>query len=183
MFNNPLKKYQQGGQVSQEQQQMLAAFVEWLPKRVKEFQGMQPEQIVEALNGMSKSPEGQKQIQAYMQQFQQELQEQQAGMFKDGGKLQDFICKHAKGGKAGCGCKEDGGKVEKAEMGLGGLNDHSPRPASINVPTIPGLIAEFRQHKVADSGNATNRNFSKVNWRGNQYFLERANIDGNTADT
>jgi len=114
MFNNPLKKYQQGGQVSQEQQQMLAAFVEWLPKRVKEFQGMKPEQIVEALNGMTKSPEGQKQVQAYMQQFQQELQGQQAGMFKEGGKLQDFICKHAKGGHvAGCGCKEEGGTVEK----------------------------------------------------------------------
>lgn len=116
MFKNPLKKYQQGGQVSQEQQQMLAAFVEWLPKRVKEFQGMQPEQIVEALNGMAKSPEGQKQVQAYMQQFQQEMQNPQAGMFKEGGKLQDFICKHAKGGHvAGCGCKEDGGKVNKTQ--------------------------------------------------------------------
>lgn len=113
MFNNPLKKHQQGGQVSQEEQQMLAAFVDWLPKRVKEFQGMQPEQIVEALNGMSKSPEGQKQVQAYMQQFQKEMQNSKAGMFKEGGKLQDFICKHAKGGHvAGCGCKEDGGKVD-----------------------------------------------------------------------
>lgn len=119
MFKNPLKKYQQGGQVSQEQQQMLAAFVEWLPKRVKEFQGMQPEQIVEALNGMTKSPEGQKQVQAYIQQFQQEMQNSKAGMFKDGGKLQDFICKHAKGGKAGCGCKEDGGKVEKHQQNNG----------------------------------------------------------------
>lgn len=116
MFKNPLKKYQQGGQVSQEQQQMLAAFVEWLPKRVQEFQGMKPEQIVEALNGMTKSPEGQKQVQAYMQQFQQEMQNSQAGMFENGGKLQDFICKHAKGGHvAGCGCKEDGGKVEKVQ--------------------------------------------------------------------
>ena len=40
MFKNPLK-YQQGGQLNQEQQQMLAAFIDWLPKRVKEFEGMQ----------------------------------------------------------------------------------------------------------------------------------------------
>ena len=184
MFNNPLKKYQQGGQVSQEEQQILAAFVDWLPKRVKEFQGMQPEQIVEALNGMSKSPEGQKQVQAYMQQFQKEMQTSKAGMFKDGGKLQDFICKHTKGGHvAGCDCMDDGGKVEKAEMGLGGLNDHSPRPAKVDVPLIPGILAELRQRKVANSGNAVNRNFSKANWKGNQYFLERADIDGNTVDT
>ena len=73
---------------------------------------MQPEQIVEALNGMGKTPEGQKQVQAYMQQFQQELQGQQAGMFKDGGKLHNFICKHAKGGVAGCGCHDEGGRME-----------------------------------------------------------------------
>lgn len=79
---------------------------------------MQPEQIVEALNGMGKTPEGQKQVQAYMQQFQQELKDQQAGMFKDGGKLHDFICKHAKGGHiAGCDCKEDGGNIESAAKG------------------------------------------------------------------
>lgn len=114
MFNNPLKKYQQGGQVSKEQQEMLAAFVEWLPKRVKDFQGMQPEQIVEALNGMTKTPEGQKQVEELMKQFQQDMQNPQPGMFKEGGKLHDFICKHAKGGNlAGCGCEkhDDGGVV------------------------------------------------------------------------
>lgn len=78
---------------------------------------MAPEQIIEALNGMSKTPEGQKQVEAYMQQFQQEMQNPQAGMFKDGGKLHDFICKHAKGGHvAGCGC---GGKVEKHQQANG----------------------------------------------------------------
>ena len=119
MFNNPLRKYQSGGQVpSQEQQKMLMAFVEWLPKRVKEFANMAPEQIVEALNGMSKTPEGQKQVETLMQQFQQEMQNASTSQFKNGGKLHDFICKHAKGGHvAGCGCKEDGGKVEKNQDG------------------------------------------------------------------
>lgn len=74
---------------------------------------MQPEQIVEALNGMSKTPEGQKQVQAYMEQFQQEMQGG-SNMFRKGGKLNAFICKHAKGGHvAGCGCHQEGGRVRK----------------------------------------------------------------------
>ena len=36
MFKNPLK-YQQGGTTpSQEEQKVLVAFIQWLPKRVKE---------------------------------------------------------------------------------------------------------------------------------------------------
>ena len=118
MFKNPLKKYQQGGAApTQEEQQVLAAFIEWLPKRVKEFEGMQPEAIAQALDGMTKTPEGQKQVQQLMEQFQQEMQSAQA--FRQGGKIHDFICKHSKGGHvAGCGCKENGGSVEKAQEGL-----------------------------------------------------------------
>lgn len=112
MFKNPLK-YQQGGQLNEQQQQMLAAFIDWLPKRVKEFQGMKPEAIVQALDGMSKTPEGQKQVQQLMEQFQQESQSGQS--FKRGGKIQDFICKHARGGQvAGCGCEKS---VKKAQDG------------------------------------------------------------------
>lgn len=105
MFKNPLK-YQQGGQLNQEQQQMLAAFIDWLPKRVKEFEGMQPEAIVQALDGMSKTPEGQRQVQAYVEQFQSEMNG--VASHKLGGKIQDFICKHAKGGHVGCGCTKKG---------------------------------------------------------------------------
>lgn len=79
--------------------------------------------------------------------------------------------------------QEDGGKVEKAEEGIQKVPSKSPRPGNINVPTIAGILAEIKQRKTADSGNATNRNFSKVNWDGNQYFLERANINGNIVDT
>lgn len=116
MFKNPLK-YQQGGQLNEQQQQMLAAFIDWLPKRVKEFQGMKPDAIVQALDGMSKTPEGQKQVQQLMEQFQQESQSVPSA--KRGGKIQDFICKHARGGQvAGCGCEKH---VEKAQSGLGNL--------------------------------------------------------------
>ena len=115
MFKNPLK-YQQGGQLNEQQQQMLAAFIDWLPKRVKEFRGMQPDAIVQALDGMSKTPEGQKQVQQLMEQFQQESQSVQSA--KHGGKIQDFICKHGRGGAvAGCGCEKPVLKGQEAIPG------------------------------------------------------------------
>lgn len=114
MFKNPLK-YQQGGQLNEQQQQMLAAFIDWLPKRVKEFQGMQPDAIVQALDGMSKTPEGQKQVQQLMEQFQQESQSVPSA--KHGGKIQDFICKHGRGGVAGCGCEKPVLKGQEAIPG------------------------------------------------------------------
>lgn len=124
MFNNPLRKYQQGGTApTQEQQKLLAAFIEWLPKRVKEFQGMQPEAIAKALDGMSKTPEGQKQVQQLMEQFQQEMQQNEQQAFRNGGKIHDFICKHAKGGMVDCGC--GGIKVAMAQEGSGDAFDSS----------------------------------------------------------
>lgn len=62
---------------------------------------MQPEQIVEALNGMSATEEGKAQVESYLKQFQQEMSGQS---FRNGGKIHDFICKHAKGGRVDCGC-------------------------------------------------------------------------------
>lgn len=126
---------------------------------------MAPEQIIEALNGMSKTPEGQKQVEAYMQQFQQEMQNPQAGMFKEGGKLHDFICKHAKGGHvAGCGCKEDGGKVKKAQYGGFALDDpnnkivqsttrRNPDGAVSKVTTIANSIGDAARQTI--TGNDT----------------------------
>lgn len=122
MFKNPLK-YQQGGQLNQEQQQMLAAFIDWLPKRIKEFEGMQPEAIVQALDGISKTPEGQRQVQAYVEQFQSEMNG--VASRKLGGKIQDFICKHAKGGHVGCGCAKKGAEgiiIDEPEYTWGQYN-------------------------------------------------------------
>jgi len=136
MFKNPLK-YQQGGTTpSQKEQQVLVAFIQWLPKRVKEFQGMRPEAIAQALDGMSKTAEGKKQLQQLMMQFQQEM-ENESQAFKQGGKIHDFICKHARGGRVDCGCKS----VEKAEDG-----------------TLLGrLYKRFIGQRMPDTIEATNR--------------------------
>ena len=76
---------------------------------------MQPEAIAKALEGMSKTSEGQKQVQQLMEQFQQEMQQGTQPAFRDGGKIHNFICKHAKGGVAGCGCKQEGGTFESKD--------------------------------------------------------------------
>lgn len=154
MFKNPLK-YQQGGQLNQKQQQMLAAFIDWLPKRVKEFEGMQPEAIVQALDEMSKTPEGQRQVQAYVEQFQNEMNG--VASHKLGGKIQDFICKHAKGGHVGCGCKEDGGQIEMDRRGkvISRYNDRNTRgkATSQGDTTINGSYSNFNQEmKITPQG-------------------------------
>lgn len=131
MFKNPLK-YQKGGQINQDQQKLLAAFIEWLPKRVKEFQGMQPEAIAQALDGMSKTEEGRKQVEQLMTQFQQEMQNGQSQAFRQGGKIHDFICKHRRGGKADCGC---------------GVEKHQQSP---NKRVGRGVISE--KHTYDDNG-------------------------------
>ena len=102
MFNNPLRKYQEGGQApSKEQEQMMAAFVQWLPTKIPEFQKMEPEQIVQQLNQLSQTEEGKNYIMNLMAQFNEEYKSQS---IRNGGKVHDFICKHAKGGRVDCGC-------------------------------------------------------------------------------
>ena len=144
MFKNPLK-YQQGGAApSQQEQQVLAAFIQWLPKRVKEFQGMQPEQIAQALDGMSKTPEGKKQLQQLMAQFQQEMQGGSQA-FRQGGKIHDFICKHAKGGNLkGCGCKQEGGTFESKDKKVKIENFGTAQADTTGTYSYPSTNGEFR---------------------------------------
>lgn len=111
-FINPLK-YAEGGQMSEQQQQQLYAFAEWLPTRHPEFEGMTQDQIIQVLNKLSETDEGLLQVQQYMNDFQEELNNKEPKL-KTGGKLNAFICKHAKGGRVDCGCTQkaqDGGLV------------------------------------------------------------------------
>ena len=111
-FTNPLK-YAEGGQMSEQQQQQLYAFAEWLPTRHPEFEGMTQDQIIQVLNKLSETDEGLLQVQQYMNDFQEELNSKESKL-KAGGKINAFICKHAKGGRVDCGCTQkaqDGGLV------------------------------------------------------------------------
>lgn len=123
MFKNPLK-YQTGGSTptQQQEQQLVQMF-----QKASENTGIPVETLVEGLNQIT--DENQKKavteavafaskgdrtaIETLQKMFKTSSQSQ---AFKNGGKIHDFICKHAKGGVAGCGC---GGSVVKAERGLG----------------------------------------------------------------
>ena len=99
--------------MSEQQQQQLYAFAEWLPTRHPEFEGMTQDQIIQVLNKLSETDEGLLQVQQYMNDFQEELNSKEPKL-KAGGKINAFICKHAKGGRVDCGCTQkaqDGGLV------------------------------------------------------------------------
>ena len=78
-----------------------------------------------------------------MQQFKQEKDNTSRSMFAEGGKLHYLLCKHARGGHiADCGCKEDGGEINKAEKGYKVKN--GSYEASVNAP---GDTTRTKQYK------------------------------------
>lgn len=83
--------------------------------------------------------------------------------FKKGGKIDQFICKHAKGGKAiNCDCMDDGGKVEKAEDGTAGVNSK-----------LPGFKQAKKNAKRTPYENIGRRRFGTyVDENGNTYAYE-----------
>ena len=95
--------------MNREQQQMMAAFVQWLPQNIKQFEGSLPKEIIEpiataqspedvvnVLNQLSQSQEGNQIVSTMFKAFQES---QKTGMFKKGGKLEQLLNKYEPGGK------------------------------------------------------------------------------------
>ncbi len=88
-----------------------------------------------------------------MQQFKKEMQSAQPAQFKEGGKIHQFLCKHAKGGHvADCGCNQQGGIVE-AQRGVKFIsadkqviikNPGTPQADTIGRYSYPTRNGEFR---------------------------------------
>ena len=94
--------------MNNEQQQMMAAFIQWLPQNIKQFEGslpkeiiepiataQSPEEVVNVLNQLSQSQEGNQIVSTMFQAFQES---QKTGMFKKGGKLEQLLTKYQSGG-------------------------------------------------------------------------------------
>ena len=94
--------------MTNEQQQMMAAFIQWLPQNIKQFEGSLPKEIIEpiataqsseevvnVLNQLSQSQEGNQIVSTMFQAFQES---QKTGMFKKGGKLEQLLTKYQLGG-------------------------------------------------------------------------------------
>ena len=87
---------------------MMAAFVQWLPQNIKQFEGslpkeisepiataQSPEEVVNILNQLSQSQEGNQIVSTMFQAFQKS---QKTGMFAKGGKLGQLLNKYQNGG-------------------------------------------------------------------------------------
>ena len=94
--------------MNNEQEQMMAAFVQWLPQNIQQFEGslpkeiiepiataQSPEEVVNVLNQLSQSQEGNQVVSAMFQAFQKS---QKTGMFAKGGKLGQLLNKYQIGG-------------------------------------------------------------------------------------
>lgn len=117
MFKNPLK-YQQGGKT----QNALGQLVKWLVQNT----GLDENQVSQRLNQILSDDTAKQELVNNLQNMQkgdQKAAQNIIGMFvpqsaKFGGKIRDFICKHAKGGALkGCGCKQGGGEIENEKPG------------------------------------------------------------------
>ena len=117
MFKNPLK-YQQGGKT----QDPIGQLVKWLVQNT----GLDENQISQRLNQILSDDTAKQELVNNLQNMQkgdQNAAQNIIGMFvpqsaKFGGKIRDFICKHAKGGALkGCGCKQEGGEIENKKPG------------------------------------------------------------------
>ena len=119
-----INKYQQGGSVIQQlqqlpkeqQEQIMQAFAQWAQEK-----GIDIQQIQQDTNSLEQA----------LVQFIQETQQQQVQAAKHGAKLKyvkslknmceedEELYYYKKGGSLGCGCrkKENGGEIKKAEQG------------------------------------------------------------------
>lgn len=101
------------------EEQELKAFIEWLPTKIKELEGKSPEEIVSALNQISKTEEGMNEISKLMEEFKVETEAPKSELFKEGGKLAYLVNCYKKGGKTSdCGCNKKNAKIIKGQDGV-----------------------------------------------------------------
>ena len=161
-----IKKYANGGtnangeklaQIFSTAASKLGIEPEALIKKAQELQGDAQVGFVQALQDIAENDNPNPQS---VQIVQNLFSKSQA--FKKGGKIEQFICKHAKGGKANCGCMDDGGKVEKAEDGTAGVNSK-----------LPGFKQAKKNAKRTPYENIGRRRFGTyVDENGNTYAYE-----------
>ena len=117
-------------------EEQLIEFINWLPTAVPEFQNASPEQIVQTLNQLYESEEGQATLSQLFTAFQESKNEPQSQMFKKGGKMAAFVNKYGNGGCVSCKKKEilRGGMVNKIaeKMQDGGKNPSTSKNTDSN---------------------------------------------------
>lgn len=170
MFTNPLnRKYQTGGSVDDEE------FYSWLKTNVKEFKDYSIDQIKEGVRKMEQTEEGRK-ASASLKKSYEEYKKSKS-KFADGGKFQDFICKHARGGNVDCGC---GGMVIRGEDGIDGVPDGFLQS---DTPVHAAALAAKKTVRLPWFGIGRRRVGATIDQNGGKHFYEWGDINGNTAQT
>lgn len=136
-------------------EEQLIEFVNWLPTAVPEFQNASPDQIVQSLNQMAESEEGQQILSQLFTAFQESKQAGNSQMFKKGGKMAAFVNKYGNGGCVSCKKKEilRGGMVNKmAEK----MQDGGDAP-KFGLERRKQLINSFNPFQKNNANNSTQR--------------------------
>ena len=179
MFKNPLK-YASGGTMLPSEQQAENDFI----SVIAEGLGAQPEQVKARLEQIKSNPTESQQLQEALQLMQQDKNKGFQAVLslfagkpqsaKRGGKIQDFICKHGRGGAvAGCGCEKP---VEKHQQENG-------KGRGI-IGALSGLYNRFIGQRMPDVPGVNNRRVRTwTDANGIQHIVEDANVNGNSTIT
>lgn len=177
MFKNPLKHQSGGSTPTQQQQDQLVQLFQAAAKNAQ----VDPEALVKKAQELGQDENAAAQ---FMEGLQKCAQGDPAGIqfikslftpsHKHGGKIQDFICKHGKGGAvAGCGCEKP---IEKHQQENG-------RGRGI-IGALSGLYNRFIGQKMPDVPGINNRRVRTwTDANGIQHIVEDANINGNSTVT
>lgn len=166
MFTNPLnRKYQIGGQISENEKSDMKEFVAWLKSNKEGFKDKSDNEIAQAIVDMSKSENGRESAKKLYKEFKDFKNKK--SKFEDGGKFQSFICKHGRGG-VNCGCN---GTVIRAYDGEQIPPRSTRRAAAKNMESAP------------DTDTATSRRVGYTDINGNPTVYEDAIVNGNSAET
>lgn len=177
MFKNPLK-YQSGGSTpTQQQQEQLVQLFQAAAQNAQ----VDPEALVKKAQELGQDENAAAQ---FMEGLQRCAQGDPAGIqfikslftpsHKHGGKIQDFICKHGKGGAvAGCGCEKP---IEKHQQENG-------KGRGI-IGALSGLYNRFIGQRMPDIPGVNNRRVRTwTDANGIQHIVEDANVNGNSTVT
>ena len=170
MFTNPLnRKYQTGGSVDDE------GFYNWLKTNVKEFKDYSIDQIKEGVRKMEQTEEGRKASASLKKSYEEYKKSKPSAKskFADGGKFQDFICKHARGGAMDCGC---GGTVIRGEDGI-------PEVPEINPDSKQSRQVRRSAKRAQDLNGVTRRSTSYIETPEGKWGFEQGDVNGNTTET
>lgn len=177
MFTNPLnRKYQTGGSApTDDQKKDMQEFVTWIKSNVEGFKDKSEQEIVKSLSDMAKSDEGKKSVQDLYSRYQKA--KKQKSKFADGGKFQDFICKHKRGGNVDCGC---GGMVIRGEDGIDSVPDGFLQS---DTPVHAAALAAKKTVRLPWFGIGRRRVGATIDQNGGKHFYEWGDVNGNTAQT